>query len=296
MVGLPGSRSMALTIEGSSLRMLVYSGTKILSWYTAPISPRLLSEGTIASPEGIGEIIAETVGENKLPTKGVVASLPSIGSATQTITVPHTSKRAMPEVVTREIKRSIPSSDDVDYVYWQPMPESRTEEQEIYTLSVPRSSIMGTIDACRAGGINLRGIELKPFSLTRAVGCKNGIIVHGEPDHLEIVIVDDSFPALFRSIPITGGDATTGLAADSLMRELPFTVDYFNRTYIETQLNPQANIYLSGELALDPMLPSELARVSEHDIAPIQPPPQCPLSFPLEHFFTHVGLMLRKNW
>ena len=294
-MALLGKHAMAFSIESASLRIIVYSGKNIQSWYTVPFSPAMLIDGLVSDIEGVGSIMAEAIQENNIPKGGAVCALHSIGTATQTLNIPPTSKRNMRDVVTREIKRNIPSSEDADFVYWQPLPSVKSDEQDIYTLSVPRSNIINMVDACRAAGVTLRGIELKPFALTRAIGCDSGIIVHGELDNIEIVIVDNSFPALFRSISIPGEAQDMGVAAQNLLRELPFTIEYYNRSY-EIPINPQAEVYLSGELALDSTLPSEIARATDHPLSPIRVPIECPLGFPLEQFLISVGLMLRKNW
>lgn len=288
-------RGTAFAIESMTLRLLVFSGRKIESWYSVPLSPNMVREGLISMPEGVGSVMAEAIRENGIPNRGVVCALPSTGSATQTFTLPAVKKGKVREMVGREIKRTMPSSVDVDFVYWQELPRE-VQKQQVYALAVPRSNVTGVMEACRAAGVTVRGIELKPFSLVRAVNCKSGIIVHGEVDNIEVVIVDKGFPLLFRSIPVKDATPTPEAASENLLRELPFTIDYYNRTYRDSQLDPEAVIYFSGELALDPKLAMDITQATGREVVGVEPVDEYPPNFPLAQFLTNVGLMLREKW
>lgn len=291
------NRAMAFSIESMTLRLLVYSGKKIESWYSVPLSPNSTREGLIANPEIVGGILSEAIKEDRLPKSGVVCAVPSIGSATQTLTLPDVKRGNLEEVVLREIRRTMPGSQDVDFVHWQKMPKDGMQKQhKVYTLAVPRSNILGYVDACRAAGLKLRGIELRPFALLRAVDCNEGVIVQGELDNVEVVVVEKSFPALFRSIAVKDEEPDAEVASRHLLRELPFTIDYYNRSFKDAQLGPEAAIYLSGELALDPKLAMEITEATGREVVGAETGIECPPNFPLAQFLTCVGLMLRHKW
>jgi len=289
-------RGMAFTIESMTLRLLVFSGRKIESWHSVSLSPNLVREGLISVPEGVGSVMAEAIRENDIPKRGVVCAVPSTGSATQTLTMPGVKKGNVKEMVSREIKRTMPGSVDVDFVYWQQLPGEEVHKQQVYALAVPKSNIVGLVEACRAAGVTMKGIELKPFALVRAVNCKSGIIVHGEVDNVELVVVDKFFPGLFRSVPVKDATPTPEMASQNLLRELPFTIDYYNRTYRDSQLAPEAAVYLSGELALDPKLAMEITQATGREVVGVEPVEEYPPNFPLAQFLTNVGLMLREKW
>jgi len=291
------SRKMAFTIESMTLRIMVFSGKNIESWYSVPLGPKSVREGMVAMPEVVGGALAEVIQENKLPKIGVVCAVPSGGSATQTLSLPGVKKGNLKEIVMREIKRTMPGSQDVDYVYWQLMPgDDGKQKQEVYALAVPRHNISGIVDVCRASGIGLKGIELKPFALLRAVSCKSGVIVHGEVDNIEIVVVENSFPGMFRSVPVKEASPTQEAACQNLLRELPFTIDYYNWSYRDAQLSKEAPVYLSGELALDPKLAMDIQDVTGREVVGAELSIESPPNFPVAQFLPHVGLMLREKW
>ncbi len=289
--------AMSFTIESMTLRMLIYSGKKIESWYSVPLPGNMVREGLVVTPEAVGSIMEEAIRENDIPKRGVITAVPSSGSATQTINLPGVKKGGLKDMISREIKRAMPGSQDVDFVYWQVLPENGGgKRQQVYALAVPRSNVVGVVDACRACGVTLRGIELKPFAMVRAVDCTEGIIVHGEVDSVEVVIVEKSFPALFRCIPVKDASPSAEEAAQNLLRELPFTIDYYNRSYRDAKLTPEVPVYLSGELALDPKLAMDVTETTGREVIGVEPKVECPPNFPLAQFLTNVGLMMRDNW
>jgi len=291
------NRTMAFTIESMTMRMLIYSGKKIESWYSIPLPPNSVREGLIALPEIVGGVMSEAIKEDRLPIRGVVCAVPGNGSATQNITVPEVKRGNLKDVVMREIRRTMPGSQDVDFVYWQKLPKDGLQKQQhVYALAVPRQNVLGIVDACRAAGVKLRGMELRPFALLRAVNCKEGVIVHGEMDNVEVVMVEKSFPALFRSIPVKDESPDVEVASRNLLRELPFTVDYYNRSFRDAQLSPEVPVYLSGELALDPKLAMEITEATGREVVGVEPNIDCPPNFPSAQFLTCVGLMLRDKW
>ena len=296
---LSGSRTtMAFTIESMSLRMLIFTGKKIESWYNIPLSSSMAREGMISMPEGVAGVIADAIQQNSIPKKGVIAAVPSTGSITQTLNLPNVKKKNLQEIVQREIKRAIPSTHDSDLLYWQQLPGDALQKQrsQVYTLAVPRNNITSVVEACHTAGLTIRGVELKPFALIRAVNCVNGVIVHGDIDNIEIVIVDKGFPALFRSIPVRDITPNINAASENLLRELPFTIDYFNRTYHESQLPLDTPIYFSGELSLNPNLPIDIKTLTNREVINSETSVECPPDFPLQQFLTTVGLMLRDKW
>jgi len=297
-MGLFSDQGMAFTIEGLSLKMLTFAGKKIESWYSIPLNPNFVRDGLVAAPQEIGKIMAEAIQEKGIPRNDVVSALASAGSASQVLALPQVKGGKLKEVVDRELKRAMPGSAEVDYVYWRPVGGGGTtgQRQEIFALAVPKNNVISMVEVCRTAGVKLKGIELRPFALVRAVNCKDGIIVHGEIDNIEIVIVDRSFLGMFRGIPVKDVNPSSESAWQYLARELPFTIDYYNRSHHDSNITSEAAIYLSGGLALDPEMGPRLEQATGHKVARIEPPPGCPQNFPLEQYLVNVGLMLKGKW
>jgi hypothetical protein len=81
-----------------------------------------------------------------------------------------------------------------------------------------------------------------------------------------------------------------------LTRELPFTLDYYNRSHHDSSITSEAPVYLSGGLALDPEMSPRLAQATGRKVERVEPPQGCPENFPLEQYLVNVGLMLKGKW
>lgn len=297
-MSLFNSYAMAFSVEGLSLRILIFSGKKIESWYSIPLNPNFVKDGVVIAPQDVGKVMAGVIQEKNAPRSGVIAALPSAGAASQVLTLPNAKGGKLEEMVIREVKRVMPGAADVDYVYWQAMANgvAPKQKQSIYALAVPKNNVINMVETCRSAGIKLKGMELRPFALARAVNCKSGIIVHGEVDTIEIVIIDKSYPSLFRNIPVKDANPSPETAWQNLIRELPFTIDYHNRSHHDSGITPETLIYLSGGLALDPEMGPRLAQASGRKVVRVEPPAGCPEDFPMEQYAVNVGLMLKTKW
>ena len=293
------NQGMAFTIEGLSLKILTFSRKKIVSWYSVPLNQNFVKDGVVAAPQDVGRVMAETMQEKGVPRGSVVSSLPSTGSASQVLSVPRLKGGKLGEVVMREVRRVMPGAMDLDYIYWQPIANGSksTPKQSVFTLAVPKANVINMVEICNSAGIKLKGLELRPFALTRAVNCRSGIIVHGEIDTIEIVIVDKAFPSMFRNIPVKDANPSPEAAWQHLIRELPFTIDYHNRSHNDSGINAETPIYLSGGLAaVDPEMGTRLEKAAGRKVARIEPPAGMPENFPLEQYLVNVGLMLKAKW
>jgi hypothetical protein len=296
---------MTFVIEGFSVKMLAFSGKKIESWYSAPVNPNWVRDGLVVSPEYVGGIMADLVKEKRMPQSGVLAALPSAGCGNQVLALPSLGRlkgKKLNEVVHRELRRVMPGSADVDYIYWQPLHEngSKQVKQKVFTLLVPRVNVMSMVETSRFAGVTMKALELRPFALARAAACKSGIIVHGEVNSIEVVIMDKSLPALFRDITVKEMDAnavpTAETAFQIMFRDLPTTIDYYARMNPETSINNETPVYFSGSLSLEDGARDRLEKAIGRPVSSVEPPFDCPANFPLAQYLVNVGLMMKGNW
>lgn len=285
-------KNVALSVEGLTVRMVTFSGKKVVSWYEVPMGASWVKGGLVTRPEEVGKAVARTMEEHKVPRRGVVSALGSNGSGAQVLNLPGVKKSKLGEAVRRELKRLSPGSTvDNDYVYTQALPK-KSSVQEVYTLTVPKKNVLNLVEAFQGAGMSIRAIELSPFALARAANCRDGIVVHAEADAIEVVVVSEGFPVNFRSIAVQGGADDPYAAVQQLLSELPRTIDYYNRSHADTPLADETPVYLCGGLALDPEVAMGVADVTGREVANIEPAVDCPPDFPLVQYMTHVGLIL----
>ncbi len=286
--------SVTLSIDGNSLRIVSSSGKKIDKWDIVAIEPHLVREGLITDAALMAQIIKQTLNERKLSTKNVRWALPSIGSSSQVITLPSTSKASLGVTVEREVRRVLSVSPETSYLYWQPLP-SVGDQRRVYAVAIPKESVQGLIQTCQNAGVTIGSIDLKSLALARAINQKDAIIAHGEINSVEMIIMLDSVPGLMRGIWLRERDLDTGRVTALLLQQLASTIEYYNDMNRSNPLPVDVPIYLTGEVALDPELAQRVGTLSGRKVAPLEPPLSCPDHFPVALYMINMGLILKSS-
>ncbi len=288
---------IALSIEGDSLRMLSFSGRQIRSWESIPLSPYHVRGGFVSNPEAVGQVIGEALAERGLMRERALFAFPSIGSACSILNVPNKLRRSQfGDVISREARRVMSFSAEASYLYWQLLPKGSFEERKAWVLTVPREPLLKLMKACHLAKLKLRAIDLTAVALSRVVGQKEAIIVHCEPNRLETVILVDWVPQFIRSTLLGESEEfATELEEPTaeVLRQIPYTISYYNDTHRDAPLDPEVPVYLTGSLALDIELAEKVSAVTERPVAELEPPLSCPPDFPLPLYAVNLGLMLK---
>ncbi len=284
--------TVAITIDGNSLRIVNASGKKIDKWDSVSFDQHLMKEGFIADTARMGETIKEALKERQLSTRNVRWSLPSIGSVSQVVTLPQESKAKLEVVVQREARRALSVSPETSYLYWQELPRAG-EERRVYIVAVPKEPVRALIQACKVAGVTIHSIDLKALALARALGQKDAIIADGEMNSVEIVIMLGSMPGLMRGIWLREKDLDAGRVTALLLQQLASTIEYYNDMNRSSPLPADVPVYLTGEAALNSELAQRVSTLSSRTVAPLAPPMSYPEHFPAALYMTNIGLILK---
>jgi len=284
--------TVSISIDGNSLRILNASGKKVDKWDNVSFDSHLVKDGLITDAAQMGQTIKEALKERHLSTKNVRWSLPSIGSASQIVTLPQGSKAKTEVLVQREARRTLSVSPETSYLNWQLLPKVGTEQQA-YVVASPRELIRTLLETCKIAGVSIGSIDLKALALARAVGQENAIIADGEANSVEIIIMLGSIPSLMRGVWIREKDLDTGRVSALLLQQLASTIEYHNDMSRSTPLPSDVPVYLTGEAALNPELAQRVNTLSSRTVASLEPPLTYPEHFPLSLYMTNIGLTLK---
>jgi hypothetical protein len=286
--------SVALSIDGNSLRIVRASGKKVDKWDTVGLESQLVREGLITDAARMAELMKQALSERKLSAKNVRWALPSIGSSSQVITLPQGSKANLEVVVQREARRILAVSPETSYLSWQPLP-STGGQQRVYAAAIPKESLQNLIGVCQSAGVTIGSVDLKGLALARAVDKKDAIIAHGEINAVEIVIVVDSLPTLMRGMWLREKNPDTAKVTALLLQQLASTIEYYNDMNRTNPLSADVPIYLTGETALNAELAQRVGSLSGRTVASLEPPLSYPDHFPAALYMINLGLILKAS-
>jgi len=289
-----GKRILALTIEGTSIRLVSYYNNAIESWKSVSFDARLLKMGQVADPEGLGEVIKNAITGFETNRCYVICAMPGLRSVSRIITIPNVGKKELDSVVPREVRRTMTVSEEDNYFHWQILPsETEAAQTYVFLLAVPKEPMSLLLRAFSHAGLNPSSIDLKPLALMRAVNQKDAIIANCEGNSMELVIVSDDIPVLIRSVFLGEGVANQDYAIGRISDELGRTIVTYNEINKEHPLNPDVPVYLTGAAASGVPFALNVAALTGRTVQPLETPLNCPADLPIAEYMVNIGLILK---
>ena len=142
---------LTLSLEASSVRLMVSSGRNISGGLNMPVNPRLVTDGRVEDPAGLSQIIKN--GVSRLGFKGgaVVAAFPSLRVNARILNLPSV-RGIKPEMaIPREARRIIGSALDFQELFWAPI-NVVGGGQSYYLVAAPKTELGVKWHPCQDGG------------------------------------------------------------------------------------------------------------------------------------------------
>ena len=285
-------RIISLSIEGTDLRILSFYQNTVESWDSVPFDPEFLKVGQVADSEGLEGVIKSALEGRELIKSRVVCALPGLRTMSRVISLPKVGKGELEATISREARRLMSVSLEDNKLYWQTLP-AKTEEMRIFTLVIPKEPLDAYMAALQGAGIIPHAIDLKPLALARAVNKKDAIIVNGESNSMELVIVIDDVPVLMRSVFLGEGVVSQDYAVGRISDELGRTITFYNESNPDDPLDPEVPLYFTGAVASGLPFALNVAALIGRTVQPLDPPLTYPEDFPVAEFMVNVGLVLK---
>lgn len=287
-----GKHLVALSIEGTSLRVVSASGHTVETWDTVPFSAQLLRRGHIADPAALGGLIRTTLAQRKLSKGKIVCAHSAFGTRVRLLNLPPLNSKLLGGVVRREVRRLTDGHPGRWYIRWQPLP-SGNGKQRVYILLLPREPLAASLRTFEAAGVKPSFIELKPMALMRAVNKRNAIIANGEATSVDVTIVRDGVPVVIRSIYLGEDSGTIDHVVGRVGQELAQAVSLYAADHVDRPLAPQLPVYLTGTAAEDQTFQLTASSAIAHPVAKLNPPLRYPSNLPIADYAVNLGLILR---
>jgi len=284
--------SVAISFGGGSLRVLQYVGRRVIGWASVPLPEGVVRGGAVVDAPALGGVLEETFDRLRLPRRHVVGAISGLRASASLLELPWVKDGELAEVVADEATRALGAAPDDSYLFWQRIP-GRRRERFVYALAVPREPLLIALEAFEAGGLRADVLDLKPLALARAVNQQDAIIANLESDSLDVTIVVDDLPVLFRSLALPAGLAHREPAHDLLVAEVCRALVSYEDAAPGHLLDGSAAIYLSGSDVGSIALAERLRAQTGHPIGRPTPPMHYPSDFPLAEQLVNVGLALK---
>ena len=189
------------------------------------------------------------------------------------------------------VARELPLDPERISTRWVDM-SSGQDHRLIYAVSWDRSLIKNITEAARVAGLNPVTVDIKSACLARAATEPTCVVLDLSSNPAEIVLIDGHIPQVwhsFRSDVELGDDIVPALAAP--LR----TVLRFYKRRRDSEFEPTAPIFISGEQVLSTRATSSLSQQLEHPVLPLPLPPRVPPDVRYTTYLTCIGLLMRRT-
>jgi len=281
------------TIEGTSLRIAAFEGSRLESWISLPLNGNLARPGQIGDPIEFGSFLDETFHRLKLPRDRVAWALPGWNAVSRVLDLSGVPDVELQRAIDEEVEEIFGASADDGYVFWQRL-DGRGRVQRVFVLVVPRATVLTALEALEVAGIRPLTMDLRPLALARGIGRMNAIVANLEEGGLDVVIVTSGIPRVMRSIQLPSAIGVETAQA-RLVQEIERALAYYDDLYPEHPLSPDVAVYLTGRLATGIALAESVCRTTGRPIGRMTPAAGAPPDLPGAEYLVNVGLAL-KRW
>lgn len=285
--------TVTASLEGSSLRLVSFSGPRVLGWASIPLDHQIIRGGQIGDPPAVGSAIDEAFDRLQLSRRRVAWALPGFQATTRILDLPGLRGERLRRAIFDELEPSLGVALDDSYLFSERL-EGRVRGRNVFVLTLPKLTVLTALEALEAAGIRPATMDLRPLALARAVGRADAIIANLEEGSLDLVVVAGGVPTLLRSVPLPT-TATAEVAQGRLVDEVDRALRYYDDTIPERPLSADAALYLSGRLATGIALAEKLRAVTGHPIGHLTTDVTYPADFPVGEYLVNIGLAL-KRW
>lgn len=291
--GIGGREATTVTIESGAMKLLSIRGLNVLDHRIVPLGPLLYSGGIVADPGTISRHLTAALGTMDGLHRRVYAAIPGYQSAMRRMDLPDVGELDPKVVVPREARRTLGVVAENSTLRWRRLPgRSRVARWLVAAASDASYSAISTV--VKGAGHKLRALEIRPFSLARAVGHPNVLCVSTSPDGCDVVVVRDWVPRTYQSVYWEAGSvANTADLVQRLTEVLENTIDLHILHNPEISLPEDVPVVVTGgqvehHLGLGALVAANVGRGTVEGVNPLN----VLSDFPYGSMVVNVGLAL----
>lgn len=295
VVGGMGSvkEATSVSIESGKMKILSTRILDVLDYRVVPLSSQLYAGGVVVDAGTISRHLAAALADMKGAHRAVYAAVPGYQSAMRRLDLPDVREIDPKEVIPREARRALGVPVDNATIRWQRLP-GRSRIARWLVAAASETSYTAISSVVRGTGHKIRGLELRPFALTRGTGHPTMICVFVSSDGCDVVVVREWEPHTYQSVYWETGSVSDG---NDLVRRVSEvvenTIDLHNLHNPEVTLTPDVHMVVTGgETETHANLGMLVASNVGRNLVEAKNPLNAPSDFPYASMVVNVGLAL----
>ncbi|MEK7681369.1 MAG: pilus assembly protein PilM, partial [Chloroflexota bacterium] len=287
-------RTVTLSVEAGAVRMVVFRGSRVVTWATAPLPAGVVRDGAVENQEALEEAVnVLLLPEGLERTRRMLLAIPGSRAMLRTIALPDIKGDVLKEAIPRLARTELPVALEDVYLFWRTLP-ARDGQRTLFLLGVLRGIMQSHVRALGALGLRPRLVDIRPFALAKAANRTDCLIVDIVPHGFDIVVVARGVPVLVRSLNAPPGEASPEQQAARISEEVGLTLQFYESGERNGVSLQQASLVITGNKASEPPLEELLRKSVDLPLEPLRVPLDYPEDFPVAEYAANLGLALQS--
>lgn len=295
-------RITTLTFEEGMIRVLVFRAGKVLAWHTVTQESRLVgtAQGQVEEPgsekpdnndtgaDASARELQALLKELHASRRRIIIDLPPIMTLMRQIKVPKVGRRYRNRVLLSDILDNVPFSPEEVDVSWH-LEQNGTKDTAFATV-VPKEAIDSRMKVLRSAGIRRpAAVYTRALALALASGASDGIVIHGGPSRISLVLISQNVPQLFHETRLQLQEQAFVIA-----KAVEQVISHYESIEgaKDTSTMP---VVLTGLLSGNSQLAKEMEDVLHRPVQSSIPQVEYPQDFPVNEFTANLGLALAER-
>ena len=277
---------LILNIEDDSVRITRVNGKRVVSAIEVKLEAGWVQNGVVIDKGSVSQQIISLLSANNIRETEAIACVSGVHSIYRVVYVPKLERGLLAEAAVKEMERVSPVPLETLYTSWQDIKISGVESA-LCLLGLPHDNVDSVMDTLKLCGLWLKSLELKPLAIDRVVDEQTAVVVNVQVNGFDINVLNSGIPELMRSLTFAQTDMSEPDKISTIKDEIARTVNFYNSSHADKQLDKNAKCFLSGDLS------EGLAQVIPYSIKPLPSNLVYPAGVDEGRFAANTGMALK---
>ncbi|MFH1646078.1 MAG: pilus assembly protein PilM [Chloroflexota bacterium] len=282
-----------LYIDDTNIRLMVTRGKRITKLANVPLDTGLTEINTEEKEAELVEKIKQLFKTNRIGARKIIVGLSGLHCLTRPLVLPELPRAMLDEAVNREARRVLPVPVEQLYVSWQVVRASEGKLQA-FMVATPRQIADTLLRVLNKAGFKPYLMDIKPLALSRLARETTCIVVDVQTREFDVVVLADGIPQPIRTVTFPQESLSSRDRLAIVKDEIKRTVQFYNSNNPDSPIQPNVTMYVSGELADEPVIYEPLAQELGYQVAPLSSSLKCMKHLDPSHHLVNVGLALKE--
>ena len=240
-----GKRTASISIEHGMVKLMVSKGQIIEGYSVMLANPRFFKEGHVSNAPRVAGLLEDMLPQLNGKFKIANAVVPGFQNRLRVMEFPKGQGFDPRKVITQEAARMMHVTPENYYITWRQLPD-KLDRSRWLVLAALRRAIVSLMDTVQRAKLRISALELRPFTLARAINQPDAVITWAAPDGCDVVIVKDSVPGGHQSLCWGADLVEDSVLIDRLTEATSRTLATFNESSPEGPMPDDTPLYVCG--------------------------------------------------